>query len=91
MSSQHRGHLAAAEPQPDFKTIADFRRDNRSAFKSVFRQFVLLCRRLDLYGRELLVVDAAQAFKCGRTQTVEEISICWTLRAQSRGLQSGVF
>ena len=32
--------------KPDFKTIADFRRDNRNAFKSVFRQFVLLCRRL---------------------------------------------
>ena len=43
--------------KPDFKTIADFRRDNCGAFKSVFRQFVLLCRRLDLYGRELLAVD----------------------------------
>jgi len=32
--------------KPDFKTIADFRRDNRAAFRSVFRQFVLLCRRL---------------------------------------------
>src|ERR1035437_9770147 len=29
--------------KPDFKTIADFRRDNRAAFRSVFRQFVLLC------------------------------------------------
>ena len=38
--------------KPDFKTIADFRRDNRAAFRAVFRQFVLLCRRLDLYGRE---------------------------------------
>ena len=28
---------------PDFKTIADFRKDNRGAFKPVFRQFVLLC------------------------------------------------
>ena len=26
--------------KPDFKTIADFRRDNRSAFRAVFRQFV---------------------------------------------------
>src|SRR5277367_2139097 len=43
--------------KPDFKTIADFRRDNRAAFRSVFRQFVLLCRRLDLYGRELLAVE----------------------------------
>ena len=31
--------------KPDFKTIADFRRDNRGAFKAVFRQFMLLCRR----------------------------------------------
>src|SRR5664279_346345 len=36
--------------KPDFKTIADFRWDNRAAFRAVFRQFVLLCRRLDLYG-----------------------------------------
>ena len=43
--------------KPDFKTIADFRRDNRTAFRAVFRQFVLLCRRLDLYGRELLADD----------------------------------
>src|SRR4029077_5642118 len=46
--------------KPDFKTIADFRRDNRGAFKSVFRQFVLLCRRLRLYGRELLGVDGTR-------------------------------
>jgi transposase len=41
----------------NFKTIADFRHDNRGAFKSVFRRFVLLCRQFDLYGRELLAVD----------------------------------
>ena len=45
---------------PDFKTIADFRRDNRGAFKSVFRRFVLLCGRFDLYGRELLAVDGTR-------------------------------
>jgi transposase len=46
--------------KPDFKTIADFRSDNRAAFRSVFRQFVLLCRRLDLFGRELLAVDGTR-------------------------------
>src|SRR6202048_915011 len=46
--------------KPDFKTIADFRRDNRKAFRPVFRQFVLLCRQLDLFGRELLVVDGTR-------------------------------
>ena len=46
--------------KPDFKTIADFRRDNRAAFKPVFREFVLLCRQLDLFGRELLAVDGTR-------------------------------
>ena len=46
--------------KPDFKTIADFRRDNRSAFRAVFRQFVRLCRELDLYGRELIAVDGTR-------------------------------
>src|ERR1700716_1903774 len=45
---------------PDFKTIADFRRDNRNAFRPVFRQFVLLCRQLDLFGRELLAIDGTR-------------------------------
>jgi transposase len=46
--------------RPDFRTIADFRRDNRAAFKAVFRAFVLLCRKLDLFGRELLAVDGTR-------------------------------
>ena len=46
--------------KPDFKTLADFRRDNRNAFRAVFRQFVLLCRQLDLFGRELLAVDGTR-------------------------------
>ena len=45
---------------PDFKTIADFRKDNRDAFKFVFRQFVLLCRKLELFGGELLAVDGTR-------------------------------
>jgi transposase len=45
---------------PDFKTIADFRKDNRRAFKPVFRQFVLLCSKLDLFGGELLAVDGTR-------------------------------
>ena len=46
--------------KPDFKTIADFRRDNRTVFRPIFRQFVLLCRQLDLFGRELLAVDGTR-------------------------------
>lgn len=46
--------------KPDFRTIADFRRVNRSAFKQVFREFVVLCRQLDLFGKELLAVDGTR-------------------------------
>src|ERR1700733_4407441 len=46
--------------KPDFKTIADFRADHRAAFKAVFRAFTLLCKRLDLFGRELLAVDGTR-------------------------------
>jgi hypothetical protein len=46
--------------KPDFKTIADFRRNNRNTFRPVFRQFVLLCKQLDLFGRELLAVDGTR-------------------------------
>src|ERR1700722_10080839 len=46
--------------KPDFKTIADFRRINHKAFRPVFRQFVLLCRQLDLFGRELIAVDGTR-------------------------------
>jgi transposase len=43
--------------KPDFKTIAVFGSDNRVAFRAVFRQFTLLCRELNLFGRDLLAVD----------------------------------
>jgi transposase len=45
---------------PDFKTITDFRKDNRQAFKGVFRQFVLLCKGLGLVGGELVAVDGSK-------------------------------
>jgi hypothetical protein len=45
---------------PDFKTIADFRKDNLKPFKTVHRQFLLLCRRLDLFGGQLLAIDGSK-------------------------------
>ena len=52
---------------PDFKTIADFRKDNHARFKSVFRAFTLLCRQLDLFGGELVAVDGSK-FKAVNNQ-----------------------
>jgi transposase len=45
---------------PDFKTIADFRKDNRSCFRGVLKQFNLLCRKLDLFGAELVAIDGSK-------------------------------
>lgn len=46
--------------RPDFKTIADFRKDNLAAFKALFKQFNLLCRKLNLFSAELLVIDGSK-------------------------------
>ena len=46
--------------RPDFKTIADFRRDHAEALKGVCREFILLCKRLDLFGGELLAIDGSK-------------------------------
>ena len=45
---------------PDFKTIADFRKDNAAAFKAATREFNQLCQRLDLFGRQLLAIDGTK-------------------------------
>lgn len=45
---------------PDFKTIANFRKDNRKALKELFREFNLLCRKLDLFGAELVAIDGSK-------------------------------
>jgi transposase len=46
--------------RPDFKTIADFRKNNPKAFKGVLKQFNALCRKLELFGRELVVIDGSK-------------------------------
>lgn len=46
--------------RPDFKTIADFRKDNVKALKGVSRQFTLLCKELGLIGGELFGVDGSK-------------------------------
>jgi len=46
--------------RPDFKTIADFRKDNKEAIRQVFREFTLICKNLKLFGRELIAVDGSK-------------------------------
>ncbi len=45
---------------PNFKTIAEFRRKNGPAIKATCRQFVALCRRLDLFTRAVVAVDGSK-------------------------------
>jgi transposase len=46
--------------RPDFKTIADFRRDNLAAIKRVCREFTLMCKKLELFGGELVAIDGSK-------------------------------
>jgi len=45
---------------PDFKTIADFRRDNRDPIQGTCRQFTMLCRELGLFGGRLVAIDGSK-------------------------------
>ena len=45
---------------PDFKTIADFRRDNGRGIRSVCRRFVELCRELKLFTQALVAIDGSK-------------------------------
>jgi transposase len=47
---------------PDHKTISDFRKDNSKAIRGVCREFVILCRRLNLFTQALVVI-AGSKFK----------------------------
>lgn len=46
--------------KPDFKTIADFRKDNKKALKKLFRDFTGLCDEWGLFGKELVAIDGTK-------------------------------
>ena len=45
---------------PDFKTIADFRRDNGAGIRNVCRRFIVLCRDLKLFSEALVAIDGSK-------------------------------
>jgi transposase len=45
---------------PDFKTIANFRKDNGKAIRSVCRQFVVLCQQLGMFSEALVAIDGSK-------------------------------
>src|SRR3982750_4008302 len=45
---------------PDFKTIADFRRDNGAGIRNVCGRFVALCRELKLFSQAIVAVESSK-------------------------------
>jgi len=52
---------------PDFKTIADFRKNNKKALKDIFRDFNRLCKEWDLFGKETVAIDGTK-FKASNSK-----------------------
>jgi len=48
------------ELKPDFKTIADFRKNNKKPIKLAFSKFSMICDELGLIGKELIAVDGSK-------------------------------
>ena len=44
---------------PYFKTIADFRKDNGESIQAVCKEFVMICRNLDLFSRTIVAIDGS--------------------------------
>lgn len=75
--------------RPDFKTIADFRRDNLAAIKGVCREFTLLCRKLQLFGGELVAIDGSK-FKAvnNRRRNFNEARLSQAIKAMEQKIDS---
>jgi len=45
---------------PDFKNIADFRKDNGKAIRNPCQKFILLCRKLELFSQSIITIDGSK-------------------------------
>ena len=45
---------------PDHKTISNFRKENAYALRETFKQFVIICKKLELFGNELVAIDSTK-------------------------------
>jgi len=66
---------------PDFKTLADFRKDNHKAFRNIFKEFLKLCHKLQLLSFKTVAIDGTkvrgqnslnEVYKRGTIDKVEE-------------------
>ncbi len=45
---------------PCYKTIADFRKDNKTGFRNLFKHFREFCRMLKLFGEDTVAIDGSK-------------------------------
>jgi transposase len=45
---------------PDHKTISNFRKENAYALRETFKQFIIICKKLELFGNELVAIDSTK-------------------------------
>lgn len=67
---------------PDFKTIADFRKDNGAAFQATCRAFVQFCRQVGLISGQLVAIDGSK-FQAVASQR-KHLSLAKLKRQQAR-------
>jgi Transposase and inactivated derivatives len=48
------------ELKPDFKTISDFRKDNKKQIKLAFSKFSMICNELGLISKEIVAIDGSK-------------------------------
>jgi transposase len=58
---------------PDFKTVADFRRDSGPAIRAACGQFVVLCRQFNLFTRTIVAIDGSNLQGVGRRRAIRGI------------------
>ena len=66
---------------PDFKTLADFRAHNGAAIRGVWREFIVLCRRLGLFSQAVVAIDGSK-FKAVNHRDRNFTSAKMTLRME---------
>lgn len=59
--------------KPDFKTIADFHHDHGVAIRTVCRQFMALCRDIDLLDASLAAIDGSKFKSQGQELHAREV------------------
>lgn len=77
--------------KPDFRTIADFRKDNRKSLEKVFGDFVKACAELKLLGKKSFAVDGTKIRACNSkkksfTPQILEKKLAY-LYEQERGIE----